>query len=152
MKSNEYNNDFFSYNGCINRKNYAINMLILLALYIATTLVNFKSFTQFTDFKFLQDVLLFLVDFFKFVVMISALSVIYRRIADIAKKHSERFFENAKKLFAIFFVFPVLYIYCLQYLLDIIPILTTILGTLTVFVLMPLGLIFIVVLSFIKGE
>ena len=152
MKNSEYNNEFFSYNGYINRKNYAINMLILLALYIATSLVNFKSFTQFTSYKFLQDILLFFVDFFKFVVMISTLSVIYRRIADISKKHSENFFENAKKVFALIFVFPILYIYCLQYFLDIIPVLTVFLNQVTIFVLTPLGIILAIILSFIKGE
>ncbi len=152
MNNSEYNNEFFSYNGYINRKNYAINMLILLALYIATSMVNFKSFTQFTNYRFLQDILLFFVDFFKFVIMISALSVIYRRIADISKKHSENYFENAKKVFALLFVFPILYIFCLQYFLDIIPVLTIFLNKLTILVLIPLGLLVAFILSFIKGE
>lgn len=152
MQNSEYNNSFFSYDGYINRKNYAINMLILLALYISTSLVNFKSFTQFTDYNFLQDILLFLVDFFKFVVMISALSVIYRRIADVSKKRSKNFLENAKKAFAILFVFPILYIFCLQYFLDIVPILILILNLLTFFLLIPFGAIFAIILLFVKGE
>ena len=86
MQSNEYNNDFLGYHGYINRKNYAINLLILFALFLATNLVNFEKLTQFTNYEFLKTVLSFVVDLFKFVIMMSALSVVYRRIADISKK------------------------------------------------------------------
>ena len=152
MQSNEYNNDFLGYHGYINRKNYAINLLILFALFIATTLVNFDKLTQFTNYNFLKTVLSFVVDLFKFVIMISALSVVYRRIADISKKRSVEFFENLKKTYGIIFVFPIFYLYCFRYFLDIIPPLTTLLNILTIMVLIPLAIISTIILCFIKGE
>lgn len=152
MQSNEYNNDFLGYHGYINRKNYAINLLILFALFIATTLVNFDKLTQFTNYNFLKTVLSFVVDLFKFVIMISALSVVYRRVADISKKHPVSFFEKIKKIYGLLFVFPVFYLYCFRYFLDIIPLLTNILNILTIIILIPLAIISTIILCFIKGE
>lgn len=152
MQSNEYNNDFLGYHGYINRKNYAINLLILFALFVATTLVNFEKLTQFTNYEFLKVVLTFVVDLFKFVIMISALSVVFRRIADISKKRPASFFENLKKAYGILYVFPIFYLYCFRYFLDIIPQLTTILNILTIMILLPLAIISTIILCFIKGE
>ena len=152
MQSNEYNNDFLGYHGYINRKNYAINLLILFALFVATTLVNFEKLTQFTNYEFLKVVLTFVVDLFKFVIMISALSVVFRRIADISKKRPASFFENLKKAYGILYVFPIFYLYCFRYFLDIIPPLTTLLNILTIMVLIPLAIISTIILCFIKGE
>ena len=152
MQSNEYNNDFLGYHGYINRKNYAINLLILFALFVATTLVNFEKLTQFTNYEFLKVVLTFVVDLFKFVIMISALSVVFRRIADISKKRPASFFENFKKAYGILYVFPIFYLYCFRYFLDIIPQLTTILNILTIMILLPLAIISTIILCFIKGE
>ena len=152
MQSNEYNNDFLGYHGYINRKNYAINLLILFALFVATTLVNFEKLTQFTNYEFLKVVLTFVVDLFKFVIMISALSVVFRRIADISKKRPASFFENLKKAYGILYVFPIFYLYCFRYFLDIIPQLTTILNILTIMILLPLSIISTIILCFIKGE
>ena len=152
MQSNEYNNDFLGYHGYINRKNYAINLLILFALLVATTLVNFEKLTQFTNYEFLKVVLTFVVDLFKFVIMISALSVVFRRIADISKKRPASFFENLKKAYGILYVFPIFYLYCFRYFLDIIPQLTTILNILTIMILLPLAIISTIILCFIKGE
>jgi uncharacterized membrane protein YhaH (DUF805 family) len=152
MQSNEYNNDFLGYHGYINRKNYAINLLILFALFFATNLVNFEKLTQFTNYELLKTVLSFVVDLFKFVLMISALSVVYRRLADISKKRPITFFEKLKKAYGLLFVFPVFYLYCFRYFLDIIPLLTNFLNILTIVVLIPLAIISTIVLCFIKGE
>ena len=152
MQTNEYNNDFLGYHGYINRKNYAINLLILFALFLATNLVNFEKLTQFTNYEFLKTVLSFVVDLFKFVIMMSALSVVYRRIADISKKHSVTFFEKLKKAYGFLFVFPVFYLYCFRYFLDIIPLLTGILNIFTIFILIPLAIVSTIILCFIKGE
>ena len=152
MQSNEYNNDFLGYHGYINRKNYAINLLILFALFFATNLVNFEKLTQFTNYELLKTVLSFVVDLFKFVLMISALSVVYRRLADISKKRPITFFEKLKKAYGLLFVFPVFYLYCFRYFLDIIPLLTSFLNILTIVVLIPLAIISTIVLCFIKGE
>ena len=152
MQSNEYNNDFLGYHGYINRKNYAINLLILFALFFATTLVDFERLTQFTSYKLLKIVLSFVVDLFKFIIMISALSVVYRRIADISKKRPITFFEKLKKAYGFLFVFPVFYLYCFRYFLDIIPLLTGILNIFTIFILIPLAIVSTIILCFIKGE
>ncbi len=148
----EYNNDFFGYNGYINRKNYIINMVILFALFFATELVDFDKFTQFTNITFLKTVLIFVVDLFKFVLMIAALSVVYRRIADISKNRSYVFFSNMKKAYAMLFVFPIFYLYCFRHFFDIVPILMNILNILTIAILLPLAAISTFILCFIKGK
>lgn len=148
----ENNNNFFSYNGYINRKNYAINMLILVALYVSVSFVNFESFFQYTNYKFLYTVLMFMVGFFKFVILMSAISVVYRRIADISKKRTEQFFMAMKRLFVLLIVLPALYVYCIRYFFDVVPILVYGLDILTFFGLIPAGIIMAIILCFIKGE
>ncbi len=148
---NNYNNNFFGYNGYINRKNYTINMLILFALYVSTLLVNFETFVQFTNYKFLLTILLFLVNFFQFIILISSISVIYRRIADISRSRSIDFFKNAKRIFATTFVFPILYFYCLRPFLSFMPIIQLI-DLITVLILLPFGIIILITLCFLKGN
>lgn len=148
----QYNNDFFSYNGYINRKNYIINMLILIALYGAMMLVNFESFIQYTNQKFLLTVLLFLTGFFKFILIMSAISVIYRRIADISKSRSTAFSDVMKRLFILLIVFPVLYLYCIRYFLDFIPFLIYTLDFTTFYILIPVAVLTLITIAFIKGE
>ena len=53
MRNKDYNNEFFGWNGSIARKDYAINMLIVFALYIVLSFVNFQSFEHFIPFKIL---------------------------------------------------------------------------------------------------
>ncbi len=148
----EYNNDFLGYNGYINRKNYAINLLILFALYFATTLVDFNALTQYTNISFIKTVLIFIVDLFKFVLVIAALSVVYRRIMDISKNRSSIYASNMKKLYAIIFVFPIFYLFCFRYFLDIIPFLMNLLNIFSIVVLLPIAAVFTIVLSFVKGQ
>ena len=57
MTYKQSNNDFFSYQGTINRKDYAINMLIVIALLIGISLVRFDSFAPYIRPEFLYKVL-----------------------------------------------------------------------------------------------
>lgn len=146
------NNDFFSYNGTINRRNYAINMFILVALYVVIYFVNFENFVLFTSQKYLLHILMFFVNLFKFVIVISAISVIYRRFADICTKKTEKFKLTTKRIFTLLYVIPILHLYCIRYFLDVIPPLVSILDMITFFILLPLALITAIVLCFIKGN
>ena len=152
MNNKNYNNDFFSYNGVIGRKNYTINMLILFGLYIALNFVKFETFTQFTNVKFILPVLIFMVSLFKFVILMSSLSVIYRRIADISAFRSYNFNLSTKRIFVLLYVFPVLYLFCIRYFLDIMPFLITTLDFTVLYILFPLGLIGIILFCFIKAK
>lgn len=142
----EYNNSFYGYNGYINRKNYAINLFILVALYVSTNLVNWNSFTQFTSHKFLSDVLLYIILCFQFIMVLCLLSVVYRRISDIIKNKAEKTKDNAKTLFIVLYVIPVLYFLALRqfinfYILDIF-----------VLLLILISIISSIVLCFIKSK
>ncbi|MCD7780693.1 MAG: hypothetical protein LUH05_08505 [Candidatus Gastranaerophilales bacterium] len=148
----ESNNDFFSYNGTISRKNYLINMLILIALYVGCSFIRFENFEPFIPVKFLFSVLLFMVGLFKFVILMSALSVIYRRIADFSRSKSYNFIINMKRIFVFIFIFPVLYLFCLRYFFDIIPFIINILDTFVISVLIPLAFIASIIFCFIKGK
>lgn len=148
MSYNE-NNDFFSYQGTISRKNYIINMLILISLYVLISLVRFDILEQYVTFKFLFTILIFFVSLFKFVILMSSLSLIYRRIADFSFNKSYTFISNMKKLFVVFFVFPLLYIYCIRVFIGTIPVITPIFDY-SMIILIPLGFIFALILSFIK--
>lgn len=121
MEYKEYNNDYFSWQGVINRKNYIINMFILIAVFILTSLVPFENFEQYINFKFIYSTLIFLVNFFKFLILMSALSVIYRRIADFSSGKSYKFKMKMHRGFAFFYVFPLLYFFCIRYFFDFYP-------------------------------
>ncbi len=115
MSNKEYNNDYFSYEGVISRKNYTINMLILIVLLISLSLIRFDTIKQFVTYNFLYETLIFIVNFFKFVIVMSMLSVIYRRIADFSENKSIKFNLIMKRIFILLFVFPLLYFYCIIY-------------------------------------
>lgn len=87
MSYQEQNNDFFSYYGIIGRKNYIINMLILITLFICMYFVKFENFAPFIRPEFLYKALIYMAEFFKFVILMSAISIVYRRIADISTKN-----------------------------------------------------------------
>lgn len=136
----EYNNGFYGYNGYINRKNYAINLFILVALYVSTNLVNWNSFTQFTSHKFLSDVLLYIILCFQFIMVLCLLSVVYRRISDIIKNKTEKTKDNAKTFFIVLYVIPVLYFLALRqfinfYILDILVLLLILISAISSIVL-----------------
>lgn len=152
MQYKDSNNDFFSYQGTISRKNYTINLLILTALFIVISLVRFESFMQFTNLTFLYSIILFMVSLFKFVILMSAISVIYRRIADISYTKQISFYNNMKKIFVLLFVFPVLYIFCLRFFIDIIPVFQNLLDMLVFYILIPFGVLAVIILCFIKGK
>lgn len=152
MTSSNFNNDFFSYQGTIGRKNYIINTLILVALYIGISLINFERFEEFFTFKLLYSILIFIVGLFKFIIIMSVVSIIYRRISDISYSKSLTFDTVMKRIFVILYVFPLLYFLCIRYFIDIIPIALNILDFVTLFILLPLSTIFAIIISFIKGR
>ena len=146
MEYKEYNNNYFSWQGVINRKNYIINMFMLIAIFILTSLVPFQNFERYINFKFIYSTLIFSVNFFKFIIIMSALSVIYRRIADFSSGKSYKFKMNMIRIFAVFYVFPLLYFYCIRYFLNfyILDIFSLALGG--------FGFISALIFCFIKGD
>lgn len=144
--NNYENNSFYSYNGHINRKNYIINLLILLALYVSTLLVNWNVFFQFTPYKFLIDILMYVVLCFQFIIVFCSLSVIYRRISDITKNKNEEVKNKAKTIFALLYVFPIIYLFGIKQLVNFAFI------DLIVFCLLSVSSICAIVLCFIKGK
>ncbi len=147
MDNNEYNNDFLSYYGKIGRKNYIINLLILTAIYIVTLLINLEGLKQYITYDFLYTTLYFVIDLFKFMVIIAILSVIYRRIADISNTD-----KRLITIFIILFLFPFFYLNWGYFLLNFIPPLVQILNVLTIYVILPLALVFSIVMAFIKSR
>ena len=152
MAQRESNNDFFSYQGTISRKNYIINMLILSAIYIGLSFIHFENFSDFIRYKILLTILIFMADLLKFVVLFSALSVIYRRIADFSVYKSYTFNLIMRRLFVFLYVLPVLYIFCIRYFLDIMPFLINILDIIIFFIVLPIAFISSVILCFIKSN
>lgn len=147
MSYGNSNNSFFSYQGYINRKDYTVNLFILFALYIVLSAVRFESFTQYTNAAFLLNIILFLAGFLKFIILMSVISVVYRRIEDISENKSYKFYIIMKRLFVILFVIPILYFFCIRYFFGFIP-----LDYFVLFILTPLSLISSVILCFIKGQ
>lgn len=152
MTQQESNNDLFSYQGSISRKNYMINMLILLAIFVGTSFIRLENFEQFITYKFLYSAMVFVVGAIKFVAVMAMLSVVYRRIIDFTQFKSITFQETMKKIFVIAFVFPVLYDFCLRFFIDIIPSLQGILDLLIVFILYPFATIASIAFCFPKGK
>lgn len=152
MGKNGYNNDFFGYKGKIGRKNYLINMLILVAMYIAISCIQFDSLIQYITFKLIYSLLIWTVEVLKFVIIMSAISLVYRRIQDFASTKTQNFNDSMKRIFIYLFVFPTLYIFCIRYAIGIIPNITALLDTLTFLVLVPIGIVFAITISSIKGS
>ena len=152
MTQQESNNDFFSYQGTISRKNYIINMLILLAIFVGLSLIRFENFEKFITYKFLYNALIFMVSMLKFASIMAVLSVIYRRIADFSQYKSAVFQKVMKNLFVILFVCPILYDYCFRFFIDIIPALQRILDIITILVLYPLAIIAALIFCFPKKK
>lgn len=152
MKNKESNSDFFSYNGTISRKDYAINLLIIVALYLILSFTKFENLLQYTKPELLVHIFVFMVNLFKFLLVMSSISIIFRRVVDITWNKSETFQTNSKKIFATLYVFPILHLFCLRYFLDVIPSLVSILDLITLYVLMPISVITSIILCFIKGK
>ena len=145
--NNQYNNNFYGYNGLINRKNYAINIFILIALYFSLSLVKWESFFQFTTYKFLFTILIYIIFCLKFIFIMCSMSLIYRRISDIFANKSLKHFEIAKKFFIFLFVIPILYWFCFKDLLGF-----YLLNLFCFFIIFPIDIIISIILCFIKGK
>ena len=151
MTYKNYNNDFFAWNGSISRKNYAINSFIVLALYICLSFVNFQAFEQFITFKFLYTAIIFMAEILKLVLIMSFLSLVFRRISDFAGTKPYNFQLTMKRLFVFFYVVPTLYLLCIRSFFDFIPFIINIMDIITFFVLIPCALISAIIIAFIKG-
>ncbi len=148
MRNFDSNSAFLSWEGTINRKDYAINMLILIALFVALHLVNFNVLAPQ---KILNTILLYLVSFLQFIILISLLSIVYRRINDFSTGRSFRFQNIMKYIFGIFFLFPVLYFYIFAYFLSNIPFISVFLSyTALCFILV--AIIASIIFCFIKSK
>ncbi len=152
MSTNNSNNDFFSYQGTINRKNYLINLFILFSVYLLLTFIRPDFFVKYTSFKFLLPILVFIISLLKFVIIMASLSVIYRRIADISQFKSFNLKVWLNRIFIFIFVLPVLYMFCFRYFIDIMPFIQTIADMFVIYIAMPIALICLIIFSFIKGE
>lgn len=152
MAYKDYNNDFFGWYGVISRKNYALNIFIVSALYAALSLVNFNAFEQFIPVKFLLSILVFMAELLKLVLVMCFLSLVYRRTADFAASKSMQFRIAAKRIFVLLYVIPVMYFLCIKYFFDFMPFLIRILDAAVFFVLMPLAALCALILCFVKSE
>lgn len=146
MNNEEYNSDFLNYNGKINRKNYVINLSILVALYVLLSATDFTKFMVYTP-KYLITSLFYILGFLKFVIIIAIISVIYRRIADFAN-----FDNRMKTFFILFYFFPFLYLCFGHFLLDFAPGLIKIFDWLTLTIILPLSIIFSILFAFFKSQ
>ncbi len=149
MAYKESNSAFFSWEGTINRKDYIINMLIMIVISVALPFINFEVLVPQ---KILYGILMFLVQFLQFVLVFSMLSVIYRRIADFSSNYSVKRQEILRKSFIVIFVLPVVYFAILRYFLDFLQGFMGILDIIFLFVFAPVCLIISIVLAFIKGK
>lgn len=148
MRNFDSNSAFLSWEGTINRKDYAINMLILIALFVALYFVNFDVLAPQ---KILNTILLYLVSFLRFIILISLLSIVYRRINDFSTGRSFRFQNIMKYIFGIFFLFPVLYFYIFLFFISYIPFLSVFLNILAVYAVYG-AVIAAIVFCFIKSK
>ena len=148
MAYKESNSAFLSWEGTISRKDYAINMLIAVVSLIA---LYFTNFSVLVPQKFLYDIIVFLVQFLQFILIISVLSLIYRRIEDFSRRFTIKIQRIFKYLFYILCLFPIIYIFVLNYLLNIIPIITVILN-ISSLIAGFLGILFSIIVGLIKSE
>lgn len=149
MKYNEYNTNFFGWEGLIGQKDYAINIFILIALVFLLQFLNFD--VLFSGHPILNNILVFLAQFLQFVFMISILSVVYRRIRDFTIDRPVIYKKVYKVIFCAFFLIPFLYFSLFLYFLDFIPILTQIVSLICAF-LGIMGFIASVLFCFFKGK
>ena len=151
MINREYNNDFFGWEGTISRKNYTINLFIVCMMCIVLSFVNFQAFEPFIPFKFLLTIIVFMADLIRLVLVMCALSLVYRRIIDFSVTKTYQFQLNMKRLFVFLFVVPVLYILCIRSFLSFMPVFINILDILIGFIVIPLSIICSIVFCFIKA-
>lgn len=152
MNKKDFNTAFFSYEGEINRKDYAINMLILIGLFFALSFIKPELFVLHTSLKFLATIIYFIISLTKFIICFSILSQIYRRIKDITFNKSTKTKNLLDKLFIFIYVAPIILFYVVSFLLaDIFP---AVMGLmfLLVQIIFPIMILFAIIISFIKGR
>ena len=149
--SKEYNNDFFGWRGSIARKNYIINLLILTALYFSISLFNFQVFEELVPYKFIYTILIYSAEILKIVIVMSIISLIYRRIEDFSASKSVNFRSVMRKLFIFLYFLPVLYIYAARPLLYLMPAFIQAADYAVFFGLIPAAFVCAVIFCFIKG-
>ncbi len=147
MENKESNNEFFSYQGTINRKNYIINGIILILLFVITSLIRFENFEPYIKYKIIYKILIWVVEFFKFVLITSLLSVIYRRIADFSGGNE----KIIKIIFMIFFLYPFITYYFGYFLFSSIPQILNIM-VLSLIGILPVSIILAIIFAFIKSK
>jgi len=150
MAYKDYNNDFFGWYGVISRRNYALNIFIVSALYAALSLINFNAFEQYIPVKFLLSVLIFTAELLKLVLVMCFLSLVYRRTADFASSKPLQFRIAAKRIFVLLYVIPVMYLLCVRYFFNFMPLFTGIMDAAVFFGLIPAAALCALVLCFVK--
>lgn len=147
--TNYSNNNFFSYEGGIDRKNYTINMLIIIVLCACLHFVDFSFYFSFTKLTFLYGIFEFLISLFKYVLMFCAISIIFRRITDITLNSSLKIKNIAKKIFTCIYIFPLL-LYFLGGIVFQQGLIMQIIIFVVFFIFSPLSIITTLLLCFIK--
>lgn len=151
MTLRDYNNDFFGWNGTIGRKNYAINMFIVCFLALGLSFVNFEAFKPFISFDFLLSVVIFMAELLRLILLMCALSLVYRRIMDFSNTKPYKFQLNIKRFFIFAFVVPILYVLCLRHFASYIPVLMSAMDFIIGLILIPISIISSIVFCFIKS-
>lgn len=146
MIKEDENNDFLGFYGRINRKNYIINMFIVIAMLLCLNAVRFDFLSSYFTFEFFNTILDFVIRLLKFALLIALLSLIYRRISDFSSYN-----DKWKKIFFIVFFIPFFHLYFGYYFLSIIPPLANLFNALTLF-LLPVAAICAVIFAFIKTK
>lgn len=143
------NNNFYSFEGTINRKNYTINMSIIITLCACLHFADFSFYFSFTNLKFLYGIFEFLIEIFKLILMYCAISVVYRRFSDITWNSSQKTKGNAKKIFTVIYIIPIL-LYFLGGILFQEGLFQQISILILIFFFLPISLITSIILCFIK--
>lgn len=143
---NNYNNDFLNYSGKISRKNYIINLLILVSMLILLSATDFSVFTKNCS-ELLSSSLFYILDFLKFVIIVAIISVVYRRIADFSS-----FGKEMKTFFVLFYFIPFLYISLGHFILDSAPTLISIFDWITLIIILPVAIISSFIFAFLKSK
>lgn len=142
----EYNNNFLSYDGKINRKNYAINMAILSVLGLLLSISDFSALFEYSRIPILFTVFNFMTDIGFFLICGCILSVTYRRINDISENRTKKFKDTMMTLYTIFLCVPFIYLF----LGDILNI--AVLHLIIYGFICPLSLIFCIIIGVIKSK
>lgn len=152
MNKKEFNAAFFSYDGVINRKDYAINMLILIGLFFALSLFKPELFVINTSLKFLATILALVISLLKFVAGFSMLSQIYRRNKDIGYNKSQRTKNILDKLFIFIYAVPIILFYSITFLFSgLIPIMDVI-ASFLILIMGPIMILYAIIIAFIKSR